>query len=331
MKYVIGIDGGGTKTRFVIADESGCIMHIFSSCGTNYYLSSIETVRKVLCEGIEHLIGAAGIDKEDIAQICYALAGMDSAEDIGKMEAALSSSSVGSIPHIIENDVWIAFNAQTTLCQGAISICGTGHNTAVRLASGETFGIPSYRYPLGNHGGGRELCDCALNAAFLSRDHTGPSTELEHFVVQVCECASLEELERRVISSNYTYQYNYPVARAVSELAMKGDKVSIDILTETGRLQGRMTGNLVAYAGIAEEAFPIVLAGSVYCQKGNEFITQGFREGISERCRAAEIHILTHDPAEGAVLHAIDRLNGGNSASEADRILRRIHDTWEAR
>lgn len=328
MKYVIGIDGGGTKTRFVLADEYGSVRAVVTLGGTNYYLSGIDAVIAILHDGIVELMRTAGLDKKSVGHICYALAGMDSAEDVETLDRRLATTGLWDIPHTIENDVWTAFNAQTTLRQGAISICGTGHNTGVRLATGITYGIPSYRYPLGNHGGGRDICDSALNAAYMSRDHTGPQTELEQCVARVCECATLEELERRVINSQYTYQYGYPVAKAVSELAMAGDQVSRAILKNMGRKQGRMTGCLATFAGIASESFPVILAGSVYCQDGNAFITEGYKEGISESCPKAEMQILSHDPAEGAVLHALHELKGILEVDRADAVLDRIHQTW---
>lgn len=307
MKYVIGVDGGGTKTTYALADESGRELRRYRNGCTNYCLSNVECVCQRLEEGVRSLLQEE-IDYREIAHIHIALAGMDTPKDVQLMEKGLRETLIATMPHTIENDLWIAFFAQTDARYGAISICGTGHNTGVLLKDGRRMCIQANRYPLGNYGGGRMLCDMALNAAYMSYEHSGEKTRLEEYVAEVCQCSSLEALMHSVMDSRYSYQYNFPLPQLIERLAIEGDEVSRGILRDAGRIQAGMTGRMIAHVGMQREKLPIVLAGSIYC-KGESGVLQGaFEEEIKRFCPQARLLILEREPVEGAVASALNRV-----------------------
>ena len=55
MEYYLGIDGGGTKTRFCLADGKGKILHSYQTTGVSYRQYSIDTVRARLLEGTNNV------------------------------------------------------------------------------------------------------------------------------------------------------------------------------------------------------------------------------------------------------------------------------------
>jgi len=325
VKYVIGIDGGGTKTMYALADETGRLLLKYRNGCTNHYLSGMDRTVERLQAGIRSLVELSSIDVSEIQHIHMALAGIDTPQDRDQLEDALKGTFLSSIPHTIENDLWIAFFAQASETHGAISICGTGHNTGVLLKDGRRVCIQANRYPLGNCGGGRMLADAALNAAYLSHEHTGEKTLLEMCVAPCCECETLEELAKRVMDSHYTYQYAYPLPQLLEEVANQGDQVACAILAEYGRKQAEMTGRLVTHMGMGEEALPVVLAGSIYCKSTNQELIQAYREELSKYCPDAHILILDREPVEGAVLCALRHLLGELSREETIRLSEEIH------
>lgn len=333
MKYVIGIDGGGTKTMYALADEQGRLVMKFRNGCTNYDLSGMEQTVKRLVTGIQFLAEHAGISLEQIGHVHMALAGIDTDKDREVLETALRSTPLGAISHTIENDLWIAFFAQTSEAYGAISICGTGHNTGVLMSDGWRMCMQANRYPLGNFGGGRMMCDCALNAAYMSHEHTGEPTLLENHVAAYCGCETLDELARRVIESGFTYQYDFELPRLLDELANIGDRVARDILTRAGRIQAGMTGRLIQYVGMRDEPLSVVLAGSIYCKGTCQVLADAYREEIRLHCPRARVMILDREPVEGAVFCALRQLSGGLAREEAERFFASMHEfqppVWE--
>ncbi len=55
MKMFLGIDGGGTKTECVLADESGAVVARVSGPGTNLRRTTADELRRILAECKENL------------------------------------------------------------------------------------------------------------------------------------------------------------------------------------------------------------------------------------------------------------------------------------
>lgn len=324
VRYAIGIDGGGTKTTYALADETGRLLLKLRNGCTNHSLSGMDRTVRRLTAGIRSLVERAGIEMARVEQVHLALAGMDTQEDKRKLEAALADTFLFSMPHMIENDLFIAFFAQARETHGAISICGTGHNTGVILKDGTRACIEANRYPLGNVGGGRMLCDMALNAAFMSHEKTGEYTLLEDAVPLCCGCETLNELARRVLDSRYTYQYGFRLPQLLEDTADRGDPVACRILTEMGKKQAEMTGHLMVHMGMRDERVPVVLAGSVYCKGTNRALVDAYRKTLLGYCPDAQVMILDRDPVEGAVLCALRSLHGSLSWEEDLKMVARL-------
>ena len=86
----IGIDGGGTKTKFLAVSENGERLRSHISGGTYYHADGIEAVCGRLLEGI-----SAGKSTEDVLGICFGMPGFGEggaadAEAAARIRAALA-------------------------------------------------------------------------------------------------------------------------------------------------------------------------------------------------------------------------------------------------
>lgn len=314
--YVIGIDGGGTKTSCILADTGGRTVAKLETGGSNHQLCGIDRTAALLEDAVNRLPAAAGLCPADIGFICMGLAGVDFDSDLALLEAHLPKG-LKAIPHQILNDIWIAFFAGTESSFGAVSICGTGHNTGVICPQGRGYGISALRFPLGNFGGGRMLTDFALNAGFRSYEGTGEKTLLEEHLPETCRSTDMGELLLAIYHSNYHGYYDYPIPVLVDALAQKGDAVCRRILAKFGRVQGEMTGRLLQKAEMhALPHVPIVLAGSLYTKQTTTFLTDAFAREVKKYCENPQFHILRRAPVQGAVLNAIRNICPHQSPAE---------------
>lgn len=302
---------------YALADETGRELRRYQNGCTNYYLSGLACACKRLEAGVLWLLERERIPPESVASVHIALAGIDTQADCERLEKGLAGTRLGGMPHYIENDLWIAFFSQTHERHGAVSICGTGHNTGVLRRDGRRVCIRASRYPLGNFGGGRMVCDMALNAAYMSSERTGEKTLLEERVAPFCGCESLAHLARRVIESRYTYQYKFPLPRLVEDLAMDGDAAACAILRECGQRQANMTGRLLMHMGMQHEALPIVLAGSLYCKGESSQMIAAYEDEIRSLCPNVYVQLLDREPVEGALRCAVWRMARGGAVIEA--------------
>jgi len=124
--YYFGVDGGGTKTAFVLIDQEGkiCSYSIRSSC--NYIQEGIENFQCILTEGLTDLCKEANITKINIA---YSFLGLSSYGEIKEDVPTLKEI----VKEILQsdrfqcgNDVEVAW-AGSLACQPGINIvAGTG-------------------------------------------------------------------------------------------------------------------------------------------------------------------------------------------------------------
>ena len=126
MMYYLGIDGGGTKTKFSLCDEKGVLKTSIEETTCHYLQVGFDGVTKIINQGLDNVCKANGIKREDIA---YAFAGMpgygDAQRDMAPIKEAVKKA-MQTIPFSIGNDGENAL-AGALCCKDGINIvAGTG-------------------------------------------------------------------------------------------------------------------------------------------------------------------------------------------------------------
>lgn len=122
----LGIDGGGTKTEFVLIEESGRILASWRE-GPAYYLETgMERLRTLLVSGVQQVLRIANIAPRDIA---FAFVGLPAyGEDSGLLsqlqEAA--AAALPATPHRCGNDMICGWAGALGGTDGINIVAGTG-------------------------------------------------------------------------------------------------------------------------------------------------------------------------------------------------------------
>ena len=69
----LGVDGGGTKTRFVLVDRDGNLLASQQGPGSYHLEIGMDGLRAVLADGLAALFGQAGIDGRAIAYAFFGI------------------------------------------------------------------------------------------------------------------------------------------------------------------------------------------------------------------------------------------------------------------
>lgn len=311
--YVIGIDGGGTKTDFLLCSETGACCGRMIAGGSNHQIYGLKQTAAILQDGVSTLLAHSGVELQEVAGICMGLSGADLPEDVAALEGALAPLALRT-PCQVLNDVWLPLAAMVPTGAGAVSICGTGHNTAVRKADGQRLQISALDFALGNWGGGRMLTDQAMHCAVRAYEHTGQSTLLTSRLPAMFGQPDMPELLRHLYLTNKQELYRPHVPQLLSELALEGDEISIRILRGSGRIQAEMTAGLICHAGLQNSNVPVVLAGSLYLRDQSRYMMDSYQEELKRHCPNAQVMALDSAPVSGAALlalHSAGWLNNG--------------------
>lgn len=126
MYYVIGIDGGGTKTAFALADTHGSILTQTVLPSISYREHGMEQVAKRLHEGVEWVIRSAGVQEAQVKTAAVGLPGFgeNAREDLAL--EALVKSVFPQMETVIVNDAQNAFYGALAGEAGINIVAGTG-------------------------------------------------------------------------------------------------------------------------------------------------------------------------------------------------------------
>src|SRR5437667_928439 len=143
MRYVLGFDGGGTKTECVLMDETGAILARARSGASNPTTFGEDTSLASLTQGASDALRAGGKSKQDVA---YLVAGISGAGEPA-MRCALQSGLQLRFPNAkicVTSDLVLSL-AATGEIPSVVVIAGTGsavlgRTTPLKVARAGGFG-----------------------------------------------------------------------------------------------------------------------------------------------------------------------------------------------
>src|SRR6266850_253180 len=164
MRY-LGIDGGGSKTAFLLVDEYyNEICHVQSG-PSNYLSVGPDAAREAITQGIAQLTEQPGI-------VCAGFAGAGRPDGVTFYKELLRTLIPGS-QVIIESDAFIASIGAIGIDPGVLLIAGTGSIVIGRDKDRSMFRVGGWGPYFGDEGSGFWIGREAVRAALRSKDSQG--------------------------------------------------------------------------------------------------------------------------------------------------------------
>jgi N-acetylglucosamine kinase-like BadF-type ATPase len=300
MRHVLGIDAGGTKTRALLADETGRVVGAGRDGGANLSIHGELEVEKVLHRVIEEAEAEAEVRADALA---LGIAGADRPEDHGILRAILRRMGYRQRV-LIANDARIAFVAGSPARVGVAIVCGTGSIAWGQNAAGEIARSGGWGWPLGDEGSGFWIGLAALRCVLRASDGRGSATALEAPLLSHFAITGVEELVRTVHEGELPRHRIAVFARQVAETAADGDEVARGILREAASELADAARSVRKRLGLGTEAYDIVLGGGTFSA------VPGLADSVAALLSepAATVCKLEVEPAVGAVKLALEQL-----------------------
>ncbi len=294
-RYLLGIDGGATKTLAAVLDLERMTLHVGRAGPSNEDAVGAKAAVKALLDAAGEALGGAGIDERDLAAAVAAVAGTDTASITRNVHAERGEA------WIVVNDVVGAWATATGGGPGVAAIAGTGSNVFGVGAGGRSWRTGGWGHLLGDEGSGYWLGVESIRAALRDRDASGPPTGLGVAACDFFGCDTVEAVASLVYSKPLTKGEIAAFAIDTVLLAENGDEVARELLERGARELGGQVAAVIEQAGL-EGAFPIGLIGSAY--KAGEVFMGPLRRRIAEAAPDAEILQVEMAPVGGSLLLA---------------------------
>ncbi|MGL4799914.1 MAG: BadF/BadG/BcrA/BcrD ATPase family protein [Cellulosilyticaceae bacterium] len=303
--YLLGVDGGGTKTHCVVGDEKGNIFAEGFGGPANYDCVGIETTKQSIHTAIMRALDKLNIGIQDIECAVLGLAGADYPEDY-EILGEMCQEIFGEVPFEVVNDCLIALRAGSENGWGVVSICGTGHGAMGVTKEGRRIELRNMDYDLGNRGGGGELLREAMHHAFRADEGISASTKLQHEIPKVFKVDSMVEVDRIIRQRGFDDEVKYRIPVVVAQLAKERDKVAQNIMMSMGKALGQTAAGIIRRMGAMDDEVTMVLAGSVF-GGDNPLLIDMYILEVHKVAPWAKVKILDKKPVMGAYYLAQDK------------------------
>ena len=233
MKYLIGMDGGGTKTKCILTDID--LKSIYETTGgpSNFLVIGTEKVSETILSLISDCITSQQISANDIEAIVLGTTGGGRKSDAEILEKQLVIDAPQKDLLIkkfyVESDARIALEGAFSGKAGSILIAGTGSIMFGKNEKGEIHRVGGFGRFIGDEGSGYKIGRMGLNAVARYFDGRAKQTKIADLLLQEFSISSSEEL----ITEVYRNNFNIPaVAPLVFDAAESGDKIAQRILED---------------------------------------------------------------------------------------------------
>lgn len=260
MTQIVGIDGGGTRTRAVAVDQAAHLIGSALGGGGNFQALGLQ--------GLEELLDSfwPGLGVQlPVEALCLGLAGAGrSAEQEAIAELALARGWASQVR--VVSDAQAALVGAHGSQAGLVVISGTGSMVLGRNAQGAQTRAGGWGPLLGDEGSGYYLGIEGVRAALRARDGWGPATTLDQRLRQALALKDWDQIVHRVYSGELGRDGVAALGLEVMAAAREGDGCALAIIAAAGEALGRQIGAVARKLGMGA-GVEVAGAGGVFAAR----------------------------------------------------------------
>ena len=303
--FFIGIDGGGTRTRAVVARKDLLPLGRGASGPANAATCPLPRVVESVQEAASDALLAASLRDVPPERVVVGLAGVDSIRDRQPLLNAIESV-FGKGRVLLTSDAQIALSGAApdrVDAPAVVLIAGTGAIAFGRGDGEATARAGGFGPLLSDEGGGYAIARQGLIAVVREIDGRGPPTSIRELLFSTGGVSSLTDLLERIYRSEggaADVAAYFPVVLAA---ARGGDAEARRILAQAGRDLALDVVTVVKKLGLEGASFPVATIGGVFA--AGELVTDSLAEAIRPVAPLARIGPAAYPPEMGAIRLAL--------------------------
>ncbi|MEH1843679.1 MAG: BadF/BadG/BcrA/BcrD ATPase family protein [Nostoc sp.] len=313
MSYVLGIDGGGSKTVYILMNDLCQVLGRGEAGSSNYQSIGIEATLQSIQSAIHNAVEAEIITNTlKISAICLGLAGVGRAADIEVVKALVQDLQNNKLPIIwalqpanilICNDALIALVGGIGQSVGIVVAAGTGSIVFGRNHQGDTKRVGGWGYILGDEGSAYKIAIAGMNAALKSADGREMSTSLIEGFKQHLDLESIEDLIEVIYRREWRVKQIAALAPVVDFAAASGDIVANSIIDDAVKELVKATSTVIDAIFSSDSVLEVVTTGSVW--RGKCKMHEIFTASLVKKFPNLNVIFPRYEPAYGAGLLAL--------------------------
>jgi N-acetylglucosamine kinase-like BadF-type ATPase len=225
-QLLLGVDGGGSKTRALLAEPHGRVLSRGTGPASNYRVVGLAAAVQAIADAVDDALRGLGEPEgaapPRIAAACFGLSGADQASDLELIARALRAKGL-AVQFKVVHDAEGVLAAGTPDNWGIALISGTGSACLGRAPDGRSVRAGGWGYLLGDEGSGYSLALEALQVATQTADGRTDAHDLLAAILRQWRLREAEDLIDFVYRPEVTTAVMAELAAPVLDLAAGGD------------------------------------------------------------------------------------------------------------
>jgi N-acetylglucosamine kinase-like BadF-type ATPase len=292
MTYIIGIDGGGTKTKATSFDlTTGKILFSVQTGPANFsvqYQDSLEQVRKSIQLCIQQM------DGNQPERILLGASGAHSKEICQQIKDDLVQTLNSKLTVI--DDAQLAHTALLRGKDGILIIAGTG-SIALGRYNGEEWRIGGWGYLLGDEGSGYWISKKALQYVMFRLEIKNNNDVLTQEILKSIEGQTMSDIKSFVYSASR--QEIAKISQLVYQVAQKNCESAISILRDAGEELAQLVKRALTIPTPLHSQMKIAVSGSLLLK--NDIVYDSFKKVIRQDLPKHELIREDRNVCEGVL------------------------------
>lgn len=324
----LGVDGGGTKTRFVLVDRDGNLLASQQGPGSYHLEIGMDGLRAVLAEGLAALFGQAGIDGGAIAHAFFGIPAYGEDSVAQPLLDAMPEPLLGHRRYRCGNDMVCAWAGSLGGEDGINVVAGTG-SIGYGERRGKSARAGGWGEVFGDEGSAYWIAVQSLNVFTRMSDGRLPKGPL-HAAFRASFGLSADlDLCAKVLNE-HTRGSIAAMSELVTRAARDGDPSAVHIFDDAAReLAAVVEAVRQALEFAPGEGVPVSYSGGVF--NAGPLILGPFERHLARQSGSYRLQAPIVTPSGGAAIYAaklaaqplsvaaIERLAGGLRADVGNR------------
>jgi len=303
MNYYLGIDGGGTKTLFNLADQNGEIVGTHACDGSSYKQYGIDNVVNKLYDNALQCIAKSGVKLIDLSGICFGLSCFGESVDGDRMLSSALEKQFSNIPVIIVNDSEVGWAGSLAMQPGINIVSGTGSIAFGKDANGNSARCGGWNEFFSDEGSCYWLGHKTMELFSKQSDGRLPKGALYDIITEAFELkedfAFIDIMEKDYIP------YREKVASMqvfLMQAALKGDESAKEMYIQAADELAQIVSGVARRLELSKP-FPVSYSGGLF--KAGDLILNPFTKNITSL--GGQLQEPLFSPVYGAVLLAMSK------------------------
>jgi N-acetylglucosamine kinase-like BadF-type ATPase len=295
MRYILGFDGGGTKTECVLMNSADQVLARTYAGASNPSRIGVESAVRAIEEAAELALRDAKLERSAIAAVGAGLAGTAKPEMKERMSGALQKCFPGATITVL-TDLEAALAAAGE-GPAIVLVVGTGSAAFGRNADGEIARAGGYGPSESDQGSAYDIGRRAIAAAMQERTG-GAESALGKEILGQLRCTEWSVVEDR--AQTMPDEIFPPIFPVIAAAADCGDAVAQEILVRAAEEVSSLVANVADRLHLCEKEFLLAKLGGTIGR--SRFFDAQIDAALKEVVPRARIGGLRISPAEAAAL-----------------------------